>query len=228
MKKVKFVMALLLTCVALQAQNAFFPTKAGITMLYVNQDAKGKASSHTLYTIKEVTGSGDNATVSFAMELLDKNKKPRSKSSSEIPCSVVIKEGVVFMDMNHIITEQITSPDFKMDITGVPLELPSNLQAGQSLKDANMTLTMDMGIMKMRTDMKMTDGKCEAVEAVSVPAGTFTCHKITQTITTTVLRKEVVTTTTTWYASDIGTVKSVTYDSKNKLKSSIELLSITM
>ena len=228
MKKVKFIMALLLTCVALQAQNAFFPTKEGITMLYVNQDAKGKASSHTQYTVKEVTGSGDNLTISFVMELLDKNKKPRSKSSSEIPCTVTIKDGVVFMDMNSMFAEQITSPDIKMDITGVPLELPSNLQAGQSLKDADMTLTMDMGIMKMRTDMKMTDGQCEAVEEVSVPAGTFTCHKITQTITTTILRKVVVTTTSTWYASGIGTVKSETFDSKKKLTGSTELLSITM
>ena len=225
-QSVTVAIALALSCVTLQAQNAFFPTQAGMTMLYTHQDAKGKAASHTRYTIRNVEGSGDNLTISYVMETLDKNMKPRTKSSSEIPCTVVIRDGVVYMDMNQTILEQVTVPDLKMEITGVPLELPGNLQPGQSIKDANMTLTVDAGILKMKTDMNMTDGQCQAIEDVTVKAGTFTCHKITQTITTSVLRKNVVTTTITWYAPGIGTVKTETYSDKNKLTGSVELLSI--
>ena len=218
--------ALLLSCVAAQAQNTFFPTKQGMSMLYEHQDAKGKAKSYTRHTIKNVTGSGLNLTISYAMELLDKKMKPKSNPNSEIQCTVVIKNGVVILDMNRMFIDQMKTSNLKADFTGVPMELPGNLQAGQSLKDANMTMTVDAGIFKMRTDIKMTDGKCEAIEPVTVRAGTFTCHKITQTVTTTVLGKNVHATTISWYAPNIGTIKTQTYNNKNKLTGSLELISI--
>ena len=227
MKTIQSVtLALLLSCVALQAQNAFFPTKAGMQMLYVNQDAKGKAASHTRHTIQKVEGSGMNLTISYVMEPLDKNMKPPSNQSSEIPCTVIIKDGVVILDMKQMFVDQMKVPNIKVELTGIPMELPGNLQPGQSLKDANMTLTMEMGIMKMRTDMKISDGKCLAIEEVTVRAGTFTCHKITQTVTTTILRKEVVATSLTWYAPGIGTVKTENYNDKKQLTGSTELISI--
>ena len=227
MKRVQLVIvALLLSCMALQAQNAFFPTKAGMKMLYANQDAKGKTESHTRHTIKNVEGSGMNLTISYVMESFDKNMKPSSNQPSEIPCTVIIKDGVVMLDMNQMFVDQMKVPDLKVEVTGIPMELPSTLQPGQSLKDANMTLTIDAGILKMKTDMKITDGKCLAIEDVTVRAGTFTCHKITQTVTTTVMRKNVVATTVTWYAPGIGTVKTETYNDKNQLTRSTELISI--
>ena len=217
--------ALLLSCAASQAQNTFFPTTAGMKMLYANLDAKGKTSRHIRHTIKNVEGSASNLTISYVMELLDKNMKPQSKSS-EIPCTVVIKDNVVFLDMKQMFADKMNSSSLKVEITGVPMELPGNLQPGQPLKDANMTMTADAGIMKMRTDMKMTNGKCEAIEKVTVRAGTFTCHKITQTVTVTVLGKNMVTTVTTWSAPGIGTVKSESYNDKNKLTGGTELISI--
>ena len=219
-------LALLLSSAALQAQNAFFPTKVGMKMLYENQDAKGKAESYTRHTIKTVDGSGTNLTISYVMEMLDKNMKPSSSSSAEIPCTVVIKDDVVILDMQQMFANQLNTPELKIEITGVPMELPSNLQPGQALKDANMTLTIDAGILKMKTDIKTTNGKCVAVEDVTVRAGTFTCHKITQTVTTTIMRKDVVATTNSWYAPGIGTVKTETYNGKNKLTGSTELISI--
>jgi len=227
MKKTVFItLALLLSCVALQAQNAFFPAKSGMKMLYVNQNAKGKAKNYTRHTIKNVEGSGLNLTISYVMEILDKNMKPQSNPSSEIPCKVVIKDGVVILDMHQMFTDQMTSPDVKVEITGVPMELPSSLKPGQSLKDANIILTIDAGIMKMKTDVKITDGKCETIEVITVRAGTFTCHKITQTVTTTIMGREIVTTSNSWYAPNIGTVKTESFNNKNKLTGTTELISI--
>jgi len=142
----------------------------------------------------------------------------------EIPCTVIIKDDVMILDMNQMFVGQMKDMQLKMDITGVPMELPSNMSPGQSLKDADMTMTLDMGIMKMKTVIKMTDGKCLAIEDVTVPAGTFKCHKITQTVTTTIMRKDVVSRTVSWYAIGIGTVKTENYDAKDKLQSSTELI----
>ena len=220
------VTAALLFCgMAAHGQNTFFPTRAGMSILYANKDAKGKANSYTRHTIKEVEGSGNNLTISYLMENLDKNMKPQTNQLAEIPCTVIIKDGVVILDMNEMLS-QMNTTGLKAEITGVPMEIPGNLQAGQSLKDANMTLTVEAGIIKMRTDIKMTDGKCEAIEDITVAAGTFTCHKITQTITTTVMRKEVVAKSVAWYAPNIGTVKTESYDSKNKLTGIMELMSV--
>jgi len=210
----------------IHAQNAFFPTKAGTVLTYANNNAKGKAESYSRQTVKDVEGSGSNMTISYVMESLDKNRKPITDPPMEVPCKVIIKDDVMILDMNQFFAGQAQNELLKMEITGVPMELPSNMQPGQSLRDADMTMTLDMGIMKMKTVVKMTDGKCLAIEDVTVPAGTFKCHKITQTVATTVMRKEVVSKTVSWYATGVGTVKTETFDAKDKLTGSMELVEL--
>ena len=207
------------------AQNTFFPTRAGTVLLYANNNANGRAESHSRQTIKNVEGSGNNMTISYVYESLDKNKNPL-KPPTEIPCTVIIKDGTVNLDMSQMVAGQLQGQQLKAEITGVPMELPSNLQPGQTLKDAEVTLTIDMGVMKMITVIKMTDGKCLAIEDLTVPAGTFNCRKITQTVTTTVLGRNITTTTVSWYALGIGTVKTESYDNKNKLQNSTVLVEI--
>jgi hypothetical protein len=205
------------------AQNTFFPTKAGMIQVYENKNTKGNTESFVRQTIKNVEGSGNNMTISYVAESLDKNRKPLL---AEIPYTVTVKDGVVILDMNQFFAGMLQQDQPLVEITGVPMELPGDMQPGQSLKDAEMTMTLNLGIMKMKTVMKMTDGKCLAIEAVTVPAGTFESHKITQTVSTTALKKTTKTRTVSWYAPGIGTVKSETYDDKDKLMSSIELVEI--
>ena len=206
------------------AQNTFFPTKAGMVLTYVNNDAKGKATGYSRMTIKNVEGSGSNMSISYVMENLDKNRKSLTDPPMEIPCTVIIKDDVVILDMNQAFAGQPKDQQIKMEITGVPMELPGNMQPGQSLKDAEMTMTLDLGITKMNTVIKMTEGKCLAVEDLKVPAGTIKCHKITQTVTTTVMRRDTKSKTISWYAPGIGTIKTETYDGKDKLQASMELV----
>ena len=224
--KITITLMLALTMAVANAQNTFFPTKAGMVLVYEQKNDKGKTEGYTRQTIKEVEGSGNNMTISYVMESLDKNRKPLSNPSVEIPCKVIIKDGVAILDMNQMFAGMQKDMQLKMEITGVPIELPDNMQPGQSLKDAEMTMTMDMGIMKMKTEMKMTGGKCLAIEEVTVPAGTFKCHKITRPVTTTVMNRKIETRTDSWFAPGIGTVKSETYDDKGKLLSSMELVEV--
>jgi len=207
----------------LQAQNTFFPTKVGAVLVYAQQDAKGKAKSYSKLSIKDVQGSGNNMTISYVAEVLDKDRKP-TNPPTEMPCKVVVKDGVVILDMNQMFAGQIKDSQMKVDITGMPMELPGNLQPGQSLKDADITMSIDMGVMKMTTTMKMTDGKCLAIEDVTVPAGTFKCYKITQTITTTVMGKSVVSRSLSWYAPGTGQVKTESYNDKDQLQSVMALV----
>ena len=205
------------------AQNTFFPTKKGTVLVYEQKNTKGKTESFSKLTIKDVEGSGNNMTISYQAEVLDKTRKS-SNPPIEVPCKVIIKDGTMIMDMSQMFAGQQKDQQLKMEITGVPMELPDNMQPGQTLKDAEVTMTIDMVITKMKTTMKMTDGKCLAIEDLTVEAGTFKCYKTTQTVTTTVLGKTAVSKTLSWYAPGIGQVKTETYNSKDQLQSSQELV----
>jgi len=207
------------------AQNTFFPTKSGMVLLYAQKSVNGKSTSYSKLTIKDVEGSGGNMTISYLAETLDKDRKS-SNPPVEVPCKVIIKDGVMILDMNQMFAGQLKDSQLKMEVTGAPMELPGNMQPGQPLKDAEMTMTIDMGFTKMKTTMAMTDGKCLAIEDVTVQAGTFKCYKITQTVTTTVMGRDLVSQTLTWYAQGIGTVKSESYDDKKQLQSSQELVQV--
>jgi len=208
------------------AQNTFFPTKPGTVLVYAQKNAKGNIDGYTRMTIKNVEGSGNNMTISYVAESLNKNMKPVSNPPMEIPLKVTIKDGVMILDMKEMFAGQMKDQQIKMEITGVPMELPASLQPGQSLKDAEVTMSIDLVITKMTTTVKITDVKCLAIEDVTVPAGTFTCHKVTQTSSTTVMKKTVTGRTVTWYAPGIGTVKNETYDGKDKLTGSMELVEV--
>jgi hypothetical protein len=200
------------------AQNSLFASKAGMVLTYANTDAKGNTGSYSVLTVKDVKGSGKNMTITYGMTALDKNRKTPKNSPGEMTYQVVIKDGVMIMDMNQMVPGDLKDQGMKIDVKGTPMELPGSLQPGQALKTSEITISMDLGIMKMDSKVK-TEGKCLAIEDVKVPAGTFKCHKISQKITTTAMNTNTVQTTISWYAPNVGTVKTETYDEKNKLVS---------
>jgi len=222
--KVFLLMALMLTYSITQAQHLFFPTKAGIVQYYVQKNAKGNPESYWRYTIKDVTGSGDNMSISYVMEYLDKNRKPANNPPVEIPLTVVIKDGKMVMDMKGMFASILKDSQLNVEITGEPSELPGNIVPGQGLKDTEMTMTMNAGPIKIATNIKITDATCIAIEDVKVQAGTFKCHKIAQTVATTVMRRTVVSKTLSWYAPGVGIVKSENYNDKDQLENSTELV----
>jgi len=224
MKKVLMIaLAAMLTTrlpAELYAQNTFFAVKKGMVLTYGDLDAQGKTKGYSVMTIKDVKGSGRNMTITYGLEALDNNRRPPRNSPGEQTFTVEVKNDVVFFDMNQFIPAEMRQQGMKVEVSGIPMELPNNLQAGQGLKDSNINMTMDLGIMKTTAVVKMTDGRCLAIEDITVPAGKFKCHKITQTVTTTAMGINSVTRTVSWYAPGIGTVKQEIYDDKDKLSSS--------
>lgn len=226
----RLIMALFIIAAAsgLYAQNSFFPSKAGVELLYANNDAKGKPTGYSRLSTKDVSGSGANMTITYGAESLDKNLKPPKNSPGEMTLKAVIKDGVLILDLNQMIPANLIQQNTGINVTisGTPMELPTDLQPGQTLNDADVTVTVDLAIMKMNTVIKMTDGQCLAIEDVTVPAGTFRAYKITQNVSATIMRKTTTSKTVAWYAPNIGTIKTETYDAKNKLTSSSELIEV--
>jgi len=218
MKKLIMTMFVVVIGAGLYAQNNFFPSKTGMVLTYANNDARGNVESYSALTIKDVKGSGRNMTITYGAVTLDKNRRPLKDSPGEQIYQVTIKDNVVIMDMRQLFPAQ--GQKVKVEVTGTPMELPNNLQPGQTLKNSEVTGKMDLGVMKTSTVIKMTEGKCLAIEDVRVPAGTFKCHKITQKFTAAAMGINTITTVISWYAPNVGTVKTETYDDKNNLVSS--------
>ena len=226
MKKLVLISAIILVTAGLYAQDSFFASKPGMELLYANNNAKGKTTGYTQLVIRDVQGSGKNMTITYGSQSLDSKRMPPSDSPEEMTLKVIVTDGVVRMDLNQAIPAELRQQGTNIEISGDPMELPDNLQPGQTLKDSSVTMTVDMVITKLTTVINMTDGKCLAIEDITVPAGTFTCSKVTQTVTSTIMKKTNSGTTISWYAPNIGTVKTETYDSKGKPVSSMVLVEL--
>ena len=222
MKKIVSIIVLVVMATGgLFAQNFFFPSKKGTSLVYANLDAKGKVVSHLLQTIKDVKASGNNYTIHCVSQGLDKNRNPLSDPPTEMPLIVNVSNGVVEWDMKSF----AVGTEGAIEIEGDKLQMPSTLKIGDKLKDVAFSMTINVGI-QIRTEISLTDMECVGVEEVTVPAGTFKCHKVTQTINTTAMRRTLTTKTLTWYAPGIGTVKSETYDAKGSLTAKMELVAM--
>jgi len=220
MKKLVIMMVSVVLAVgSASAQNIFFSAKEGTKLLYANLNAKGKADTYTRLTIRKVEGSGNNLTIHYVSQALDKNKKASDETSIEVPITITVVNGVVEWNM-----KSFAAPGTEAFITieGDKLRLPSTLSPGDKLDDVTFTMTLNMGF-KIRTEVALSDQKCLAIEDVTVPAGTFKCHKVSQTSVATVMRKTVTSKILTWYAPGIGTVKTESYNDKGALQNATVL-----
>ena len=222
MKRILLVALVATIAAGAQAQSTFFPTKAGTALTYVQNNANGKAESYLRYSINEVEGSGINMSVLYEVEVLDKNRKP-SNPPVVIPLKTVIEKGIVTFDMKQMFLDRPKDLQADMNITGMPMKLPSDIEPGWVLRNVDVIMTMSTGATKMMT---MTEGKCLAIEEVKVPAGTFRCHKITQIVACTEMNITTTTRVVSWYALGTGIVKTETYNDKDKLQSSMELIEL--
>ena len=224
-KKIVFTAVFVLTAsTAALADDVFFPIKKGTVLVMANLDAKGKVEGGYGRTkILDVKGSGNNLTVTCQTEFLNSNRQP-DKNIAPIDLTVRIVDGAVLVDISSVIKIPAAA-GMTMTFSGDTLRLPSKMKAGDRFKDAKMTVTMDLGAMKMPMDMAITDYKCVAVEKVTVPAGTFEAYKTTYAVTTSNAMMNVKETTTVaaWNVLGIGPVKTVTSGSDGSVQSRTEL-----
>jgi len=201
------------------SQDAFFATKKGLVLTYKAADAQGNTTGYSVITIKDVQGSGQDMSITYRVESLDKARRPLDSFGAQT-FTVKLKDNVAYFDLNQFVPAQMKQPGMKMEVSGITMELPNDLKPGQKIKDSKITMTMDLGVMKMNAEVKMVEGECLAVEDVTVPAGTFKSHKITQTVVASVSGMETTTRILSWYAPGLGTVKTEAYDNAYNLLSS--------
>lgn len=197
----------------LQAQDLFFLDKEGKSVEYSIADAKGKVQSYTKSTVKEIKKKdAKNFTIVYTAEVMDANKK---QLMDPMTVETVVVDGVVVQDPVAAMGE--AGKDIKVE--GNFPEFPSELSVGQTFGEYSYT-------MKMMGTSTTTKGSSKVVakEEITTPAGTFDCYKVESETSSKVMLQTTKVNTTSWYAKNVGAVRTETYDKKGKVQTVMELV----
>jgi hypothetical protein len=202
----------------------YYLVDKGAVREMASYDKKDKLTGTSIQTVKEINTIGNKTE--WTIGTVSKDEKGKEISSGDLRMSC--QEGIFKMDMKNFIDEETLKSFEGMEITmdATDLDYPSDLTAGQTLKDGNITINVtNAGMSIMNMVVKIYDRKVEAVEDITTPAGTFSCYKMTSTIETKTMFK-VVAKSTDWMAKKVGPVRSETYDKDGKLMSYMVLTSM--
>lgn len=227
MRKTTVFLVSLLFAVSLSfAQNncsKFYPLEEGSSFQYTNYDRKGKTEGTVDYRISSVTQDGLTTVATFDLKYADKKGKDLFESNYTVSC----EDGTVRIDYKSLfpaqMIQQYSEMDVEMDISGTDIELPNDLDVGQELPDANVSIVMSMGGIKMNTTIDQMNRKVAKKESVTVAAGTFDCYLVQETNVSKTMGATIEIDSNIWLAEGIGLVKQESYKKNGNLMSRTEL-----
>ena len=165
---------------------------------------------------KVLAVNGNEAKVSNRMV----NKKGKEMTTSEGVYRCV--NGTFSFDVKTMMPQDQAANMNNMEVKTEPvyLEFPSSMQVGNILNDANMTMEMYSGGMKIMTmTFNITNRKVEGQESITTPSGTYNCYKISNDFRMkTMFAFEG--RSMTWFSPGIGIVKTETYKGDKAIGSS--------
>ncbi len=211
MKKI-FTVVCLLICVNMYAQKCsdylFLQNNKTVEMTIYNK--KGEENGKQIYTVSNVTNTGDVTTATLNSEMFDKKGKSIVKASNHIKCV----SGVMMMNMKMMLPQQQAEQFGKAEATAedVYIDYPSTMNAGDQLKDGSFSMDIDNNGLKQTINMSVTNRKVEGKESVTTTAGTWDCFKIyyksKMVIKTAGIGIPINIEGTEWYAPGVGVVKT--------------------
>ncbi len=83
--------------------------------------------------------------------------------------------------MNSGMMNAYSGMNIDPEITGTNLEIPNDINVGDELPDANVTIKMNISGMNMTVKTDITNREVLGMETIETPAGTFECYVLTQT-----------------------------------------------
>lgn len=188
----------------------YLQNKKVIEMIYKNK--KGNETGKMVYTVSNVNKSGATTTATVNTEMFSEKGKSISKAINNISCT----NGVLLMDMKMFIPsgQQAQMGEAAANASNVYLEYPATMNEGDVLKDGEFSMDFKSGSgLSGNVTVSITDRKVLGKEAITTPAGSWDCFKITSKNRITMnigfgipLRAEVI----EWFAPGFGVVKSDT------------------
>lgn len=219
-------MAVFFTGLMLKAQDTFFPTKEGTVLVYKTFDKKNNLTNLLRYTIKEVKTQGSDMDITYLCESMDPKDKPLFKQE----ITIHQKGDKIYFDMGNFINKAAFQQNGQIppevEIKGNEMQVPVNPQPGEALPDANVEMALKMGFVNMKMLAELTNRKVEAIEDVTVSAGTFNAYRFSCDVNSSAMGIKSKSRNVDWYAKGIGTVKTENFDKNGKLQSRTELMQV--
>ena len=226
MRKLFLFTAIIFFAISLKAQEIFFPTKEGTVLVYKTFDKKDKETSKVKYTIKHLVISGSDMDITYLVESID----PKDNLVFKEEITIHQKGDKLYFDMSNLINKAVFQKNgeipAEIQITGNNMEIPSNPNPGDTLPDANVVMSMNLGLVNMKMSAQVTNRKVEAIEDVTVTAGTFKGYKFSSEVNSSAMGIRVKSNNLDWYAKGVGIVKTENYDKNGKLQSRTELVEL--
>ncbi|MGB5646785.1 MAG: hypothetical protein WBM55_06655 [Muriicola sp.] len=204
--------------------SKYYPMEEGATFQYTNYNAKGKTEGIVDYEVTEVSTKGGTSAATMSIEMKDEKGKEMYTTSYSFSCA----DNKISIDYQSLLPQNMIDQmgDMEMEITGSDIELPNELVVGETLPDANVTMTMNMAGMKMKTEVNIMNRKVETKEMVDTPAGSFDCYVIYSDSQTKTMGMNKTFPSKLWLAEGVGMVKQESYNQKGKLISSTVLTAL--
>ncbi len=199
----------------------YFPIIEGTEMEINNYDHKEKLTGSTLQKISRIEEEGNNMTIHVDHKSFDKKGEQLMEGEFEVRCV----DGTFYMDMRNMLDDEALSAyeNMEIEVDANDLAFPSDMDVGGTLPDADITVGITTGGVKMFSmTIFVTNRKVEAKENITTPAGTFECYKVSFDVETKLMVK-ILSKTVQWIAEEIGMVRSESYNKKGKLQGYSEL-----
>jgi hypothetical protein len=193
-------------------------------------DKKGQASGVQTWKVTDVKKEGGGFTSSINTSFKDEKGREITQSTGIYKCVNGMLQADIRMSMPQEQMQQYKPTEATMN--NVYLEYPYSMSVGQTLKDADFTMDMNMNTgMTANVSFKETNRKVDAKENVTTPAGSWDAYLISYEanmrtkmagigIPFTFHVKE-------WFVPGTGIVKSESYSKNGKLVGSTMITSIT-
>ena len=205
--------------------SKFYPFQEGATSQLTMYNAKGKSQGMVEYKVVSVSNTGDGTVASMQNRLFDKKGKEISVNEYTALC----KDGVVSIDFQSLMRPGMMDAYGEIDaqVTGTNLDLPNDLSVGQTLPDSEMVVTISMGGMEIKTRTAIVDRNVVGKETITVPAGTYECYIIEQTMEMKSMANNMKRKSKQWISEGVGVVKSEDFNRKGNLENETILTSFT-
>ncbi len=204
------------TCLLFAQNDCVYPELGkGTVWTMSNYNAKGNLESTTNYLIKDVQISGNKVNYLIELRLLD--NKGAGVYENEV--NMLCDDGVFIMDLKNAIPPSSLNSMQSMEVvvSGENLKYPNYMKVGETLPVSQVNFKASTsGMVVMDMTVTIDNRMVESYEKITVPAGEFTCYKISSTTST---KTRIVNTTSSevqWFAPGIGAVKIHYYDKKGR------------
>ena len=210
---------LLFTTFSFAQGGRYFCTELGSVATFEVSDGNGALLAK--YSEKVASGEGDytNGAVHYLHSYYDADGKALWKEGPNMKMDITVTDGECSVRLESV-KKAVKASEYMCQGNG--FYVPADIKAGQAIKDAKFSVHVGGTI---KGTITLSGRKVVAKENVSVPAGSFSAYKVTETQTTKIVGAPTVVKVVTWYVFEKGVVRQEVYDKNGKLLNTIVLTS---